>query len=268
MDGTNRPVALVTGASRNTGFAAARRFAKEGYDVVITSRSQGSADESAAVIREQYPDIRAIGIAMETHDPAQIHAAFEKVRSTFGRLDVMVANATDPGYSQSILSTTPEGYDYVMSCNAKGYFFCTQEAAKIMLEQHKGSIVLVGSVNGYGVLPNRIVYAASKAAIGAITRNASYELGKFGIRVNCVVAGAIWNDRWNKLTEEEIRAKRDNWPLGRESTPEDMANAIYFLASDQAATVTGSEFVVDSGVTPCLLKYDKDWDLKAEALKR
>ena len=265
---TSLPVALVTGAARNTGFAAASRFAKEGYHVVITSRSQKTADEGAAKLQQMYPEVSIIGIGMETHDTDQISHAFGKVKDTFGRLDVMVANATDPGYCQSILSTTPEGYDYVMSCNAKGYFFCTQEAARIMVEQHHGSIVLVGSVNGYGALPNRIVYAASKAAIGAITRNAAYELGKFGVRVNCVVAGAIWNNRWEKLTEEEIRQKRDNWPLGRESTPTDIANAIYFLASDQAATVTGSEFVVDSGVSTCVLKYDKDWDHKAEALKR
>ena len=104
----------------------------------------------------------------------------------------------------------------------------------------------------------------SKGAIDVMTRNMCYELGKFGIRANTVIVGATYNDRWEGMTEEDYEKKRANWPVGRESYPEDMANAVYFLASDMARTVSGCELRVDSGVLACLLKYDKDWDGKID----
>ncbi len=257
-----RPVAIITGAAKNLGFAAARRFAAEGFDVCITSRSGDDARTAAGLINKEFPLIKAKDYEMATSDPINISMVFEKVKTYFGRLDVLVANATAVGYEQNILNTTPEDFDNVMNSNARGYFFCCQEAAKIMVEQRKGSIVLVGSVHSLRPLPNRIVYAASKGAIDSINRSIAVELGKYGVRCNCVIPGAIWNHRWVGISEADLAARRDNWPLGRESQPEDVANAIYFLASDQACTITGTSLVVDSGVTANLLKYNKNWDEK------
>ncbi|MDD5603270.1 MAG: SDR family NAD(P)-dependent oxidoreductase [Eubacteriales bacterium] len=255
-----RPVAIITGAARNTGYATAERFAGEGYNVCITSRSGEDARKAASEIAASYPGAIVKGYEMPTTDIEKIRDVFRQLKSYFGRLDVLVANATATGYAQNILNTDPEDFDFVMSSNTRGYFFCCQEAAKIMVEQKKGSIVLVGSVHSLRPLPNRIVYAASKSAIDSFNRSIAVELGKYGIRCNCVIPGAIWNHRWIGLTENEIAAKRDNWPVGRESQPEDVANAIYFLASDQASTITGTNLVVDSGVSANLLKYDKNWD--------
>lgn len=256
----DHPVVLITGATRNTGYATAEKFAAEGYHVCITSRDEKAAESAAQEISAQFPDIRAVGFKMITKNPEQIKSVFNRVDEQFGRLDVLVANATDPGYKQSILSTSEQDFDHVMSSNAKGYFFCVQAAAHIMIRQKSGSIVLIGSVHGVRPLPNRIVYGASKAAIASICRSTAYELGPYGIRCNLIVAGAIYNNRWDPLTQEEIEARRKNWPLGKESQPEDIAKAVYFLASDQSPTITGCELAVDSGVSVCLLQYDRDWN--------
>ena len=120
--------------------------------------------------------------------------------------------------------------------------------------------MLIGSVHSRGALPNRIPYAISKGGIEVMTRNCAYELGKYGIRVNCVVAGAIVNQQFVEQTEEEKEQRRANWPLGRESYPEDIAKSVYFLASEEASTITGTGLVVDSGVSACLLQYQKNWE--------
>jgi NAD(P)-dependent dehydrogenase (short-subunit alcohol dehydrogenase family) len=254
------PVILISGAARNTGFAIAKRFAKEGYNVCITSRNKKSAEDAAKKIEQEYPDIIAKGYGMASAEIEDIRKTFSDVKHEFGKLDVFVANATTPGYNQNILNSTPEDFDYVINSNLKAYFFCSQEAAKIMTEQKKGNIILIGSVHSKGALPNRILYGMTKCAIDGMHRSIAYELAKYNIRCNCIVAGAIWNDRWEGLTEEELQLKRDNWPVGRESYPEDIANAAYFLSSDQSETITGIDLVVDSGVTACLLNYNKKWE--------
>lgn len=261
----NNPVVLITGATRNIGFAIAKRFAKEGYNVCITSRKKEAAEKAAAEIQAEYPDVIVKGYTMITEDTGSIHEVFENVRKEFGRIDSLVTNAADPGYNQSILSTTPEQYDYVMNSNARGYFFCCQEAAKLMIECNiKGSIVLIGSVLSKGAMPNRIIYSSSKGAIDVMNRNMCYELGKYGVRSNLICVGAVYNDRWSEYTPEDYEKKRANWPLGKESYPEDIANAAYFLCSDQAKTISGSELAVDSGVTSVLLSYNKNWDAEKD----
>lgn len=262
MSISKRPVILITGATRNIGYAVAERFAKEGYNVAITSRKKDAAEKSAMEIEKKYPEISAKGYSMETNKIDSIRAVFADIKENFGRLDVFVPNATDPGYNQSILSTTPEQFDFVMSCNAKGYFFCCQEAAKLMIERKKGSIVAIGSVHSKGAIPNRITYAMSKGAIDVMVRNMCYELGKFGIRSNVIIVGATFNDRWEGMTEEDYAKKRANWPVGMESYPEDIANAVYFAGSDMSKTMSGASLLIDSGVMSCMLSYDKDWDNK------
>ncbi len=257
---TTKPVIVITGAAKNTGFAIARRFAKEGYNVCITSRTGEQANNAAEKIMKEYHGIIAAGYEMETANVARIREVFGQIKQQFGRLDVFVANATATGYNQNILNSTEEDYDFMMNSNTKGYFFCSQEAARIMVDQERGNIILIGSVHSKRPVPNRILYGLSKCGIDGLHRSIAYELAKYNIRCNCLIAGAVWNDRWEGMTEEDFASRRDNWPLGIESYPDDIANAAYFLGSEQSATITGTELVVDSGVTACLLKYDKNWD--------
>lgn len=259
---TQNKVVFITGATKNTGFAIARKFAMEGYNVLISSRDAELAIKASERLMTEYPDIKAEGYGLNPSNTTEIMEVFESIYAHFGRIDSFIANAAHLGIGMSILNTTPQQYDEVMNVNAKGYFFCSQEAAKIMIKNGGGSIVLVGSVHANGAIPERIVYAMSKSAISALNRNIAIELAKYNIRCNCLIAGAIWSDRWDKLPEDEIHTKRSRYPLGKESMPEDIANAVFFLASDQCPTVTGTEFVVDSGVSICLLPYDKEWDKK------
>ncbi len=256
-----KPVAMITGATQYTGFTTARLFAERGYAVCITSRDLQKGDEAAARLRQAVPDAEIFPVQMTPSSVADTKAAFASVRERFGRLDAFVANATAACRYQNILNTTEEEYDFIMDSNTKAYFFGTQAAAQLMIESGvHGGIVLIGSVHSRGALPNRIPYAISKGGIEVLGRNAAYELGKYGIRVNCLIAGAIVNDKFIQQTEEEKEARRVNWPLGRESYPEDIARAVFFLASDEARTITGTSLVVDSGVSACLLKYEKEWE--------
>jgi NAD(P)-dependent dehydrogenase (short-subunit alcohol dehydrogenase family) len=101
------------------------------------------------------------------------------------------------------------------------------------------------------------VYSLTKAAFSVLVKNLAFELGEYHIRANNVVAGAIHSERWNALSEEEIATRRARYPVGRESTEEEIANAVYFLGSDQSATVTGTDLTVDSGISVCVLPYSK-----------
>ena len=261
MSGQSRPVALVTGATQYTGFSTAKLFAQRGFDVCVTSRSLEKAEDAAQRIRSAVPGARVLGLQMDPPSVAQTQSAFQKVEAVFGRLDVFVANACAACRFKSLLSTTEEDYDAIVNANLKGYFFGAQAAARLMIKTEcKGSMILIGSVHSRGAIGNRIPYAISKGGIEVLGRNSAYELGKYGIRVNCVVCGAIVNDKFIEQTEEEKNARRANWPLGRESYPEDVAKAVFFLASDEAKTITGTSLVVDSGVSACMLKSDPNWE--------
>ncbi len=257
-----RKVAFITGATRNTGIAIAQRFAREGFDVCVSSRDPAGAQRAASELMAEFPFIRAAGYGMDPASVDSIRQAFAAIKTDFGRLDALVANAAHLGVDLNIFNTTPEDYDAVMNSNARGYFFCCQEAARIMVPQGGGTIVLIGSVHAKAAIPGRIVYSASKGAILSMTHNLAIELGKYNIRCNCLIAGAIWSKRWEAQGEAETKRRRSQYPVGRESSPEDIANSVYFLSSDQSLTITGTEFTVDSGIGICLLPYDRKWDEK------
>ena len=248
----NNKVVLITGATKNTGFAIAQRFAAEGYAVCITSRREADAAEAAAKLADTY-HVPTKGYALDLESVEDIQRVFADLEQTFHRLDVFVGNSANLGLCSAAMDITQEQFDGVMNVNIRGNFFCCQEAAKRMKDG--GSIVLIGSVHYKGAVHGRASYAISKGAIASMVHNLAFEWAKYGIRVNQVVPGAIRSDRWDEISEEEMAARRSNWPLGIESTPEDIANAVYFMASEQARTITGAELAVDSGVLACLLKY-------------
>lgn len=246
-------VALITGATKNSGLAIARRFAAEGYAVCVTSRREADAVATAAGIAEAYR-VPAKGYGLDMESVEDIRRVFADVEKTFHRLDVFVGNSANLGMGAMVLDMTPEQFDGVMNVNIRGNFFCCQKAARLM-QNRGGAIVLIGSVHYKGAVHGRAPYAISKGAIASMVHNLAFELAEYGIRVNQVIPGAIRTDRWEGISQEEQARRRSNWPLGMESTPEDIANAVYFLASEEARTITGTELAVDSGVLTCLLKY-------------
>ena len=124
-----------------------------------------------------------------------------------------------------------------------------------MKEQKKGSIVFMSSVHSHECIFGRSLYTASKGGINALMRALAIELGQYNIRSNCIIAGAIKTNRWDNFTDEEIAKKRSNWPIGLESTGEDIANGVFYLGTDLSKTVTGTELTIDSGILISLLPY-------------
>ena len=255
-----KKVVFITGAAKNTGYAIAEKFASEGYDVCISGRNIDSIKDAASKLSTKYPSATIEGYQMSINNIDSIRNVFNSINERFERLDVFVPNAATLGLNQSILNTTPEEFDEVMEINLKGYFFTSQEAARLMVKRKKGSIVMISSVQQKGAIPNRIVYSASKGGVASMMKCMAYELAAYGIRVNTVSPGAIWSDRWKNQTAEESERRRANYPAGRESMPSDIANAVFFMASEQAPTITGTDLLVDSGVLLSILPYDKDWD--------
>ena len=247
---------LITGATRNTGFAIARRFASQGYAVAITSRDAASAQAAAALLTKEF-SVPAKGYAMVYDRVESIRETFRQVKADFGGLDVFVANSANLGIGFGLMNTPEEEFDAIADVNIKGNFYCCQCAAELMKESGGGSIVTIGSVQGTGAVPGRTVYAMSKAALSMLVKSMAYELGQYGIRANNVVAGAVHSERWDGLSQEELDARRSRYPVGRESTEEEIANAVYFLGSELSASVTGTDLTVDSGITACLLPYQK-----------
>ena len=125
-----------------------------------------------------------------------------------------------------------------------------------MKEYGKGSIVIMSSVHSHACIWGRSLYTASKGALNALARSMAIELGVYGIRTNCIIAGAIKTERWDGLTEDQIAKKRANWPVGLESTGEDIANGVFYLGTDLSKTVSGTELTIDSGVLVSLLPYN------------
>ena len=248
---------LVTGATKNTGWAVARRFAADGWNVAITSRDAAAAENAAAKLKGEFPAVDALGMAMDPADVGDIRAAFASVAASFGRLDAFVSNAANLGVGMSVLNSSEADWDAVMNANARAAFFGAQESVKLMRDG--GTRVFISSCHAQKSVPGRALYTASKAAIGGITRSLAVELGCLGIRVNAILAGAVRTDRWDPLTEDEVAARRARWPIGKESTPEDIAAVVAFLCSDAASTISGAEIPVDSGIGACLLAYNKNW---------
>ena len=247
---------FITGATRNTGLATAKRFAKEGYNVAISSRDTASAQAAAQALEKEFP-ITARGYVLNYDSVDSIQQAFRQLEEDFGRLDVFVANSANLGIGFGLMNTDEQTFDVIADVNIKGNFFCCQCAAQLMKKTGGGSIVTIGSVQGTGAVPGRTVYAMSKAALSMLVKSMAYELGQYGIRCNNLVAGAIHSQRWDDLTPEELETRRSRYPAGRESTEEEIANAVYFLGSEQAGSITGTDLTVDSGITACLLPYQK-----------
>lgn len=253
-------VVFVTGAAKNTGLAIVRRFLREGWDACLSSRSETEGAEAVAALQAEYPARKIRALTLELDDAEAIAGAFQTIRAEFGRLDAFVSNAANLGVDYDVFSTTPEKWDAVMNVNARGTFLCCREAAFLMREKGEGgAMVLISSVHANQSIIGRVPYSASKAAVNAIARCLAVELGYLGIRVNALIAGAIYTHRWDAMDDDETARRRARYPAGRESTGDEIAAGVYYLCSDDAATVTGTEMTIDSGISVCLLPYNKDW---------
>jgi meso-butanediol dehydrogenase / (S,S)-butanediol dehydrogenase / diacetyl reductase len=234
--------AFVTGAGSGIGAAVARKMHGEGATVVLADISLERAQAVADELGE-----RASAVELDVSDEAQVKAALEAA----GDLDVLT-NVAGIGSTTTAPDTDLATWENVFAVNARGTFLCCKYAIPGMRERGGGAIVNVSSVAGLVGLKNRAAYCASKGAVLAFTRALAVDHVGEGIRVNCVCPGTVdspWVRRLVDDVGEDIEQLRARQPMGRLGTPEEIADAIAYLASDAAAFVTGSALVIDGGLT-------------------
>ncbi|MBO6235172.1 MAG: 3-oxoacyl-[acyl-carrier-protein] reductase, partial [Schwartzia sp.] len=238
--------ALVTGASRGIGRAVALKLASEGAKVALNF----AGNEAAA--NEVRQEIEAAGgqailVKADVANEAAVQEMVQKTADAFGRIDILVNNAgiTRDGL---LARMKEEDWDAVLSTNLKGVFLTTKAVAKLMMKQRAGRIINMASVVGVTGNAGQANYSAAKAGVIGFTKTIARELASRGVTVNAVAPGFIDTDMTSVLSDKAKEAALTGIPLGRMGTPEDVADAVLFLASDQASYVTGQVLHVDGGM--------------------
>jgi meso-butanediol dehydrogenase/(S,S)-butanediol dehydrogenase/diacetyl reductase len=243
-------VAIVTAGGSGIGAASAVRFAQEGAAVIVADLSGKRAEAVTAQITAAGG--KATMIKMDVADPDGIQATIRLALDTYGRLDVMFNNA-GLGELARLEDTSLEGWNRTLAVTLTGTFLGMKYCLPIMRRQAKGAIVNTASVSGLGGDYGMSAYNAAKAGVINLSRSAAIENAQYNIRVNCVCPGAI-NTRAAQLlggdrADEFRRLQGEAHPLGRMGEPEEIANTVLFLASDEASFITGQALAVDGGVT-------------------
>lgn len=242
--------AIITGSGRGIGAAIAKRLAKDGFNIAINEASQESIAERGALVAEE---CRAMGVRAECYaadvsDYSQCEAMVKKIKEDFGTIDVLVNNAgiTRDGL---LLRMAEENYDDVIRINQKSVFNMTKLVGAVMLRQKSGKIVNLASVAGLYGNPGQMNYSASKGAVIAMTKTAAKELGSRGINVNAVAPGFIKTPMTDKLTDEQRAAMLAQIAMKRYGEPEEVANVVAFLCSEDASYVTGQTIEISGGLS-------------------
>lgn len=237
-------IAVITGGSRGIGFATAEKFLQEGASVVIAASSPASAETAVQKLRARYPAAHISGISPVLSNPDSVRAAFAGVVSSFGAIDILVNNAgmTD---STPFLSYTPALFEKVTDLNVRGVFNASHAAAEQMEKHGQGVILSTSSLVTIVGQAVGVAYPMSKFAVNGMTLSLARELGPKGIRVNAVAPGIIQTDMLRSVPPEVIEPMAGRIPLRRLGQPEDVANAFAFLASEEAAYITGVILSVD-----------------------
>ncbi len=237
--------AIITGASRGIGKATAILFARKGYNTVICyNNSKEAADALCSELNGE--GLSAITYKVDVSRSGEASKLFSDIYREFGSIDVLVNNAGVCSFG-ILTDITDEEFDRVNGINYNGTFFCSREAVRYMIKEHKGSIVNVSSIWGICGSSCESIYSASKAAVIGLTKALAKELGPSGIRVNCIAPGVIATEMNATLTEETMTELSEATPLCRIGEPEEVAEAIFFLASDSASFITGQVLSVDGG---------------------
>lgn len=242
-------VVLVTGAGRGIGRAIATKFAEHGAKVMVGDIKEDWVHETVQAIKEKYPG-NAAGIKLDISSAENVETAVEETVKEFGQMNVLVNNA-GIHRSHPFLEFPLDDFEAVYRVNVRGTFLCSQAASKQMVKQGTGgSIISIASASGKKPDPGGTAYNSSKSAIIGLTRMMALELGKFGIRANCILPGATDTEMLRGVFEAEPELKKileERTPLGKMAMPEDQANAAVFLASDLASHITGEQLVVSGG---------------------
>jgi NAD(P)-dependent dehydrogenase (short-subunit alcohol dehydrogenase family) len=241
-------VAIVTGASRGIGEAIARAFVESGARVVLAARKPDALHQVATSLGE-----RAMAVPTHTGKESDCAALVAKAVERFGKVDVLVNNAATNPYFGPLLGIDMGAWDKTFEVNLKGYFFMAREVARHLQSRAEkaGSIIHMASITGLEAAPLQGVYGMTKAAVVSMTKTMAYELASSNIRVNAIAPGLV-DTRFASaiVSNDEIVAEVvKKTPLGRYATPDEIAGAAVYLASDASSFTTGHTMVVDGGLT-------------------
>ncbi|UAW97018.1 SDR family oxidoreductase [Halopseudomonas nanhaiensis] len=241
-------VALVTGASRGIGEAIAKLLAQQGAHVIVTSRKIDGCQEVANAITAAGG--KATAMACHIGEMGQISDTIAKIRSEFGKLDILVNNAATNPYFGNVLDTDLTAFQKTVDVNIRGYFFMSVEAGKLMRENGGGAILNVASVNGMVPGDMQGIYSITKAAVINMTKVFAKECAQFGIRCNALLPGLTDTKFASALTTNDSILKHalQRIPLRRAADPSEMAGTVLYLVSDASSYTTGAAINVDGGM--------------------
>ena len=244
-------VAMVTGAGSGIGQATAVLFAEEGAKVAVVDLREDAA--KATVERIERAGGQGLAIRADVSKAADVQAAVNTTLARWSRLDVLYANAGVPQHPTSVEDVDEATFDQIMNVNVKGVFLCAKYAAPVFKRQRRGVLLITGSTSGIRPRPGVQSYSASKGAVHTLAKSLALELAPFGVRVVAIAPVATETPMLatfmgkKEVDEEGMTRYRGTVPLGRLNKPEDLARAALFLASEDAAMITGSTVEVDGG---------------------
>ena len=239
---------FITGGSRGVGKAIAKKFAQNGYDVIVNYVSENTnLEELEKELKNGQEEIRTLFVKGDVTDVASCTEMVEQITKEFGKLDVVINNAgiTKDGL---LMRMKEEDFDKVLDINLKGTFHICKQVVPIMMKQKHGKIVNISSVVGIAGNAGQSNYAASKAGIIGFTKSLAKELASRNILANCVAPGFIRTDMTDVLADSVKENILSSIPLKRMGTAEEVANLVYFLASDENSYITGQVIPIDGGM--------------------
>jgi 2-hydroxycyclohexanecarboxyl-CoA dehydrogenase len=241
-------VAVITGSASGIGHSTALAMVEEGAAVVIADLDGEGATRVAGAIEEAGGS--ALAVRTDVADQASVNGMVDATIGRFGRLDILVNNAAGKGFRKLFVETDVDDWHSEIDIELMGTLFCCRAAIPHMLAQGSGRIISVTSGSGKAGTPNRSLYAACKAAIAGFSRSIARELATEGITVNCVAPGPVLTPRRARVAQEHPDLEQTYYagvPMGRAAQPEEIAAIIVYLASDDAAYITGQDISVDGG---------------------
>jgi NAD(P)-dependent dehydrogenase (short-subunit alcohol dehydrogenase family) len=237
-------VAVITGGNRGIGWQVVTKLASEGAKVVIVDLNQDNGvllDDSSDSTKQIW------SLKVDITSKSEVEAAFQKIHQKFGRIDILV-NSAGINAIGKVIELTEAQWDRMMAVNVKGMLFCCQAVYKIMAGQNYGKVVNLSSITGKRAgIHAGVHYSVSKAAVIMLTRCLAQELAQYKVNVNAIAPAFTDTPLNDVFTKEQIQGVVKNIPLGRIAVPEDMANVIAFLASDDSAFITGEVINVNGG---------------------